>query len=97
LATGGGEALVYLVAPTAYVQLNSANAKVMVGNSGNKTEINNFGVFFNDGTAIASGPNPKIATAVGSGSGSAITLDDYPDEIEFKIGIFTFRVPARQI
>jgi hypothetical protein len=97
LATGGSEAIVYLVAPTAHVQLNSANAKVTVGNSGNKTEVLNSGILFNDGTLIQSGPVPKTATAVGSGSGVAITLDDYPDEIEFKIGIFTFRVPARSI
>jgi hypothetical protein len=97
LATGGSEAIVYLVAPTAYVQLNSADAKVTVGNSGNKTEVTNSGVFFNDATAITSGPVPKTATAIGSGTGVAITLDDYPDEIEFKIGLSTFRVPARQI
>jgi hypothetical protein len=99
LATGGGEALVYLVAPTAYVQLNSANAQVIVGDGVNKTKVTNLGVFFNDDTAITSGPVPKTATAIasGSGSGNEITLYDYPDEIEFRFGPSTFRVPARSI
>lgn len=74
-----------------------SNDSIVASDPSYTTKLHPYAIEFSDNTLITSGPLPQFNTAVGGGAGDQLYRSTYPDEIQLKIGTYTFRMPARQV